>query len=60
MESIICKFVFIYLIGYKLNKSSNETESMLKESTNLTMTDGSLHETNIDTAEINTLFGNIT
>jgi len=55
IQSIILKFVFICVIGYELNNPSNE--SMLKENTNLTLTDGPL-QTNIDTAEKNTSFGN--
>jgi len=58
MQSIIWFFFIIYLIGYKLNNPSNETESMLKYNTNCIISDGSLHEA--DTAENNTCFGKIT
>ena len=59
MYCIGLKFVFICLIGYEINNPPNKTEIMLKDNTNLILTDRSLHETNLDTSEKNTLSGNI-
>ncbi|KAL4090634.1 hypothetical protein QTP88_025431 [Uroleucon formosanum] len=42
---------------YEINNHSNETKTMLKDNTNLILTDGSLHETNLDTSEKITLSG---
>jgi len=36
-----------------MNDPSNKTKIVLNENTNLIITDGSLHETNLDTAEKN-------
>ncbi|CAI6361231.1 unnamed protein product [Macrosiphum euphorbiae] len=41
--------------SYEINNPSNKTEIMLKDNTNLILTDRSLHETNLDTSEKNTL-----
>jgi len=62
MYSIVLKFLFFFcLLGYEINNPSNRTEIMLKDNTNLILTDrSSLHETNLDSSEKNTLPGNIT
>jgi len=53
-------FFFICLIGHEINNLSNKTKIMSKENTNLIISDGPLHEKNLDTAENNTISGNIT
>jgi len=54
MYCIVLKFIYICLIGYEINNPPNKTEIILKDNTNLILTDGSLLETS------NTLSGNIT
>ncbi|XP_016656932.1 probable WRKY transcription factor protein 1 isoform X21 [Acyrthosiphon pisum] len=44
-----------YNSSYEFNNPSNKTEIMLKDNTNLIVTDESLHETNLDTSEKNIL-----
>jgi len=61
MYRIVLKCLFfICLIDYEISNPSNKTEIMLKDNTNLILTDISLHETNLDTSEKYTLPGNIT